>query len=131
MARRDIAANITRRLAEIGAPVIYGTIRLIARDNETFLPWAREDFACVVFNLHVDHSPEGIELAATAFRTLIEEALALNGNFFLTCHKFATKGQLLRPYPKLPAFLKEKKRLDSRVLFQSNWHRWLDGLLSP
>ena len=38
------------------ANVIYGTIRLIERDDETFLPWARDRYACVVFNLHVDHT---------------------------------------------------------------------------
>jgi hypothetical protein len=41
--------------------LIYGTIRLIKRDAESFLAWAREDFACVVFNLHVEHSDAGIE----------------------------------------------------------------------
>ena len=34
---------------------IYGTIRLIRKDEDAFLAWARDDFACVIFNLHVDH----------------------------------------------------------------------------
>ncbi len=34
---------------------IYGTIRLIEAERETALPWAREDWACVIFNLHIDH----------------------------------------------------------------------------
>src|SRR4029453_5256346 len=46
------------------ANVISGTIRLIERDDETFLAWARERFACIVFNLHVDHTPEAIASAA-------------------------------------------------------------------
>ena len=37
------------------ADLIYGTIRLIEPDTETALPWAREPYACVIFNLHVDH----------------------------------------------------------------------------
>src|SRR5690606_13412162 len=50
------ARMLTRRRAQ----VIYGTIRLIMRDDETVLAWARRVSACVIFNLHVDHTPEGI-----------------------------------------------------------------------
>src|SRR6185295_10054823 len=32
---------------------IYGTIRLIEKDDETFLAWAKERYACIIFNLHV------------------------------------------------------------------------------
>ena len=39
------------------ANVIYGTVRLIEKDDETFLAWARDRYACVIFNLHVDHTP--------------------------------------------------------------------------
>lgn len=35
-----------------------GTIRLIERDDETFLAWARQPYACVIFNLHVVHTAE-------------------------------------------------------------------------
>ena len=45
--------------------VIYGTVRLIERDDETFLAWAREPWACIIFNLHVDHTPAGIAAAPT------------------------------------------------------------------
>jgi hypothetical protein len=31
-----------------GLPVIYGTIRLVERDEESFLAWAREPWACVI-----------------------------------------------------------------------------------
>ena len=44
--------------------VIYGTVRLIEKDDDSFLPWARERYACVVVNLHTTHTPEGIERSA-------------------------------------------------------------------
>ena len=46
-----------------GADIIYGTIRIIEEDDQTVLAWARQRWACIVFNLHVDHSPDGIEAA--------------------------------------------------------------------
>ena len=39
------------------ANVIYGTVRLIEKDDETFLAWARDRYACVIFNLHIEHTP--------------------------------------------------------------------------
>ena len=39
-----------------GVQLIYGTIRLIERDTESFLAWAREPWVCTVMNLHVDHT---------------------------------------------------------------------------
>jgi FAD/FMN-containing dehydrogenases len=65
------AALRTRR-----ANMIYGTVRLIERDDETFLAWARDRYACVIFNLHVEHTPAAIDAAAAAFRDLIDWAFS-------------------------------------------------------
>jgi hypothetical protein len=55
-----------------GTNVVYGTIRLIEKDRERFLPWAKQNYAAIVFNFHVEHSPEGIEKATRDFRHLID-----------------------------------------------------------
>ena len=36
--------------------LIYGSIRLIERDDESFLAWARVPWACVIVNLHTVHT---------------------------------------------------------------------------
>ena len=41
---------------------------LIEREATSLLAWARQDWACVVFNLHVQHGPAGVQTAAVAFR---------------------------------------------------------------
>src|SRR3546814_6375785 len=45
------ADGLRRRRAQ----VVYGTVRLVERDDDSLLAWAREPWACVVFNLHVRH----------------------------------------------------------------------------
>jgi len=102
--------------------IIYGTIRVIEQDDETFLAWARERWACVVFNLHVDHAPEGIEKAAGDFRRLIDRAAELGGSYYLTYHRWATADQVRRCHPRMTAFLREKRRLDPANVFRSDWH---------
>ena len=103
--------------------VIYGTVRLIARDPEAVLTWAREDWACVIVNLHVDHSPAGLEKAARDFRRLIDRALEQGGSYFLTYHRWAERRQVEQAHPRLVEFLRAKRRLDPQERFQSEWYR--------
>lgn len=78
------------------ANMIYGTVRLIERDDETFLGWARDRYACVIFNLHVDHTPAAIETAAETFRLLIDLGIAYQGTYYLTYHRWARRDQVER-----------------------------------
>jgi FAD/FMN-containing dehydrogenase len=124
--RHDLAAFMAEVATDFRThqtPVIYGTVRLIERDDETVLAWAREPWACIVFNLHVDHTPEGIERAADAFRRLIDRALAHGGSFYLTYHRWATREQVEAAYPQFVEFLHEKLRCDPEERFQSDWYR--------
>jgi FAD/FMN-containing dehydrogenase len=104
-------------------PVIYGTVRMIERDTESFLAWAREDFACVIFNLHTEHSSAGIAAAADAFRALIDAALACGGSYFLTYHRWARRDQVEAAYPQFAEFLRHKSVHDPDHRLQSQWWR--------
>jgi len=110
-------------LRDTGAEVIYGTIRAIRRDETTFLPWARDDFACVIFNLRTPHTRAGIERTHDAFRKLTDASLDLGGGFFLTYHRAASASQVARAYPRFAEFLAMKERYDPRGVFQSDWYR--------
>ncbi|MGD9691022.1 MAG: FAD-binding oxidoreductase [Phycisphaerales bacterium] len=122
---KDAAAMLTRRQA----PVIYGTIRLIQADDLTLLAWARQVFACVIFNLHVDRSNEGMARVAPAFGDLIDLAIDRGGSFYLTYHRFATRAQIERAYPGMEAFRALKRAWDPGRVFASDWHDWLESTL--
>ncbi len=121
----DFLVVAARDLRALEADVVYGTVRLIERDDASVLAWAREPWACVVLNLHVEHTPNEVERAAVAFRRLIDLALDRGGSFYLTYHRWATRRQLLAAYPQLPVFLEAKRRHDPGELLQSDWYRWL------
>ena len=110
--------------------VIYGTIRLIEREDETILRWAKESYACIIFNLHTPHSEDGLLKTRTAFMQLIHLAIQMSGSFYLTYHKFADRSQVLACYSKFPDFLAAKKRIDPAGVFQSQWYRHYEPLLS-
>jgi len=104
--------------------VIYGTIRLIERDDESFLPWARRRSACVIFNVHTAHTPSGIARSADTFRRLIDLAISMDGSYYLTYHRHARLDQVLSCHPGLPAMLRKKLKYDPEARFQSEWYRW-------
>src|SRR5688572_28576943 len=105
------------------ANVIYGTVRMIEKDEESFLRWARERFACVIFNLHVTHDPQRIENSARSFRSLIDLGIRHKGSYYLTYHRWATKEQVETCYPQFREFLQLKLKYDPREVFQSGWYR--------
>lgn len=119
----DFLSTAATELRKAKASVIYGTVRLIERDDVSFLAWAKQDYACVIFNLHVVHTKEKIEEASRAFRLLIDLAIDRGGSYYLTYHRWATKEQVLACYPQFPEFLAKKRELDPDGLFQSEWFR--------
>jgi FAD/FMN-containing dehydrogenase len=109
-------------LREQKANLIYGTVRLIEQDEESFLAWARQSYACVIFNLHVTHDEGGLRSAARAFRTLIDLGIHHNGSFYLTYHRWATPRQIEICYPQFREFLAKKLAYDPTEVFQSDWY---------
>jgi len=115
----DLRTELRARRCDL----IYGTIRLIEKDTDSFLAWAREPWACVVMNLHVEHSAAGEARARSDFRALIDVALARGGSFYLTYHRWATRAQVLEAYPQFPEFLAAKRRHDPTERFRTDWYR--------
>ncbi|MDB4869100.1 MAG: L-gulono,4-lactone dehydrogenase [Gemmatimonadales bacterium] len=116
-------ADVRSDFLEHRTDMIYGTIRLIERDTETLLRWAKEPYACIIFNIHVMPDPAGIERAKQEFRRLIDRGLQYGGSYYLTYHRWAERRQVLAAYPEFPEFLRLKRRLDPSEVFQSDWYR--------
>jgi len=103
--------------------LIYGTIRWIEKDTDSFLPWAQQSYVATVMNLHVDHTAQGKREAADSFRRLIDIAIRHGGSYFLTYHKYATRSQVETCYPNFTKFLQLKRKYDPKERFQSDWYR--------
>jgi FAD/FMN-containing dehydrogenase len=126
----DFLARAGELLRSNRTIVIYGTVRLIKKDDESFLAWAKEPYACVIFNLLTLHTPAGIEASARSFRGLIDLAIARRGSYYLTYHKFARPEQILACYPQFKQFLGLKTKYDPSERFQSDWYRYYRKLFA-
>jgi FAD/FMN-containing dehydrogenase len=119
----DFLAEAREDFRAHNVDVVYGTVRLIEKDRETFLPWARESYACTVFNLHTEHTEAGRAHTDEAFQRLIDMALRRGGSYYLTYHRAARRDQVESCYPQFERFLAHKRAHDPDGLFQSEWFR--------
>lgn len=131
---RDKLADLFKQLRsdfrKYDVNVIYGTVRLIKQDTESYLAWAKKNYASIVFNFHVVHTPVGIEKARHDFDLIIDRALGYGGSFYLTYHKWARKDQIEAAYPQFVDFLKLKRQYDPDEVFQSDWYRYYKKMFS-
>ena len=119
----NFLAQVAELLRSNHTIAIYGTVRLIEEDDESFLAWARKPYACIIFNLLSLHTPAGIEASARSFRGLIDLAIARGGSYYLTYHKFAKPEQVIACHPQFKQFLDLKRKYDPTERFQSDWYR--------
>jgi FAD/FMN-containing dehydrogenase len=115
--------DVRADFVEHGVTPVRGMVRLIERDDETYLPWAKDRFACVTFGLRVDHDRRGLKKAPDDFRRLIDRGLERGGGYYLAYHRWAARRQVLAGYPELPEFLRLKQEHDPEERFQSEWYR--------
>ncbi|HEY9731710.1 MAG TPA: FAD-binding oxidoreductase [Drouetiella sp.] len=109
------------------ADVIYGTVRLIEPDTETFLAWATQPWACIIFNLHVDHDHSSIQAISNTFRSLYQLAISFGGKYYLTYNRYAASNQLQCCYPQVPEFIELKRKYDPFSRFNSDWFNYLQN----
>lgn len=115
--------EVRKDFREHQVDLIHGTVRLIESDDESFLPWARQPYACTIFNLHTAHTAEGRQRSAHTFRRLIDMAARRGGSYYLTNSRDATRKQVETCYPQFSEFLRLKKKYDREERFQSEWYR--------
>lgn len=119
----------SRRLLLLGGlPLVYGTIRFIEPDKDSFLAWAKRRYACVIFTAHTSGEPRALKKTEETCRQLIRAGNKRNGSFYLTYNRFATREDVLSAYPQFLEFLSLKRKYDPYEQFQSEWYRHYKSL---
>lgn len=119
----DFLRAAQKDIVEHNIDLTYGTVRFIERDDDTFLAWAKNQQVCILCNLHVVHTDDGKRKAADDLRRLIGRAIEFGGSYYLTYHRWATRDQVTKAYPRLVDFLKLKQKYDPHERFQSTWYQ--------
>lgn len=109
-------------------PLVYGTLRYIERDKDSFLAWAKKRYACVIFTPHTSSEKAALRKTAETCGQLMRASTKRGGSFYLTYNRFATRDQLEDAYPQFVEFLSLKKKYDPADTLQSEWYRYYAGL---
>jgi FAD/FMN-containing dehydrogenase len=112
-----------RLMLKSQSPLIYGTVRFIEQDRDSFLAWAKKRYACVIFTPHCPDDVIEKRKAGELYRQLAQAATKRGGSFYLTYNRFAGRGEMDAAYPQFAEFLQLKRKYDPRELFQSEWYR--------
>lgn len=101
------------------------TVRRYLPGPSGMLGWARREWAGIEVR-YVLGPTLGAAVTRSEFRrSLLRQAVALEGCFWLADAADATRDALLTAYPRLPAFLAEKRRIDPSGRLQTRWSREL------
>ena len=109
-------------------PLVYGTVRFIEQDKDSFLPWAKKRYACVIFMPHTSVEKTALRKTGETCRQLMRAATKKGGSFYLTYNRFASREDIAFAYPQFAEFLLLKKKYDPMETLQSEWYRHYKAL---
>jgi len=104
-------------------------VRRILEEDETYLRWAPREYAEVGIRLGSPASIGGAVRIAQLARDLIDVAIAHGGSFPIATTPHATRAQAEACYPRLRAFLAEKRQLDPTDRITNAWYARYRSLL--
>jgi hypothetical protein len=122
-------ADARSRCGEWRIEIEGAEVRPTLGEAETFLRWAAADYAWLRLDLAQPATLGGTVRTTQLRRELIDIAISHGGSFPIACTPEATRAQVERCYPKLKAFLAEKRRFDPSGKLDNAWFRHFTSLM--
>lgn len=110
------------RCSDWRIPLQSVAVRQTAKEDDSYLRWAKRDFAEVKLSLA---EPVGLSAAvrgAQLRHELIDAAIEMGGSFHIACTGDATREQTETCYPQLKDFLAAKRRFDPHERLVNGWY---------
>ena len=122
----SFAREMVRVLGQHGPEVLNVSIRHSPADQDSMLPWAREDVFSFVLFYKQRTSQAAQEKAGRWTRELIDVALRHEGRYYLPYQLHATQAQFDAAYPEAPELRQAKHRFDPTGKFSNElWRKYL------
>jgi FAD/FMN-containing dehydrogenase/glycerophosphoryl diester phosphodiesterase len=110
--------------------ILNVTIREVKKDATSSLPYAKQDVYGLVCLFSQGQTPEDEEKMKRFTQAVIEDALTVNGTFYLPYRLHYTPEQLLSAYPEIKSWINLKKKYDPNSLLQSQFFGYLHTILN-
>lgn len=125
----QFVAQARSRCSEWRVAIEAAQVRRSLPEAETFLRWAREEYAAVTLALAQPPALGAAVRGTQLCRELIDCAIEQGGSFPIASTPEATRAQTEACYPQLRSFLAEKRRLDPAERLHNAWYRHQRSLL--
>lgn len=99
------------------------TIRYVKAEHDILLSYANTDCFSVVLYFNQDLNNKSIESTKKWTRKLIDAALSVHGNYYLTYQDFAIQAQFEQAYPHYKKFISIKNHYDPDYLFDNKFYQ--------
>ena len=118
------------RCSDWRIPLQSVAMRRTVQEDDTYLRWARRDYAEVKLNFAAVSGLSASVRGTQLRHELIDAAIETGGSFQIACTADATRSQTEACYPQLKSFLAEKRRFDPHERLVNGWYLHQRGLLS-
>jgi FAD/FMN-containing dehydrogenase/glycerophosphoryl diester phosphodiesterase len=122
--------KLKKRVISHDMNILNVTIRDVKKDSLSSLPYAKQDVYGLVCLFSQRQTPEDEEKMKQFTCAVIDDALAVNGTFYLPYRLHYTPKQLLSAYPEMTSWFNLKRKYDPNVLFQSQFFTYLQTILN-
>jgi len=123
---RDRLPEFVDSLREVvqrnGANLLNATIRTVAKDTITALPYAKQDMFGLVLYFNVKFNNKENSVLEKTTTDLIDSAEESGGTFYLPYQLFYTKEQLRKAYPEVDDFFLTKRKYDPSEVFTNKFY---------
>lgn len=126
----DFIQKLKLHTLAYGANLLNVTLREVKTDSTSCLPYAKQDSYGLVCLFSQGKTIEDEEKMKQFTQAVIDDALALNGTFYLPYRLHYRANQLLTAYPEIKSWIELKKKYDPNLLFQSEFFQYLNRILN-
>jgi FAD/FMN-containing dehydrogenase len=126
----DFMKDVDIRCNDWRTPLQSVVVRRTAPEDDTFLRWARRDYAEVKLGFVQANGLGAAVRAAQLRHELIDAAIDAGGSFPIACAADATREQLQACYPQLGDFIAHKRRFDPYERLVNDWYLHQRNLLA-
>jgi FAD/FMN-containing dehydrogenase len=113
--------GLRRALADKRADLLNASVRVVHKDNNVMLNYAKDEDFAVVLYFSQSTSSEGSADMGRLTRQLIDIAESVGGSFYLPYQLHYTKQQLQAAYPEVETFLRTKRKYDPSGVFSNRF----------
>jgi FAD/FMN-containing dehydrogenase len=106
-----------------GANLINITIRIVEKDEISFLPYAKEDMLAFVLYFNQKLNKKDSEKLKATTTQLIDLISELEGTYYLPYQLYYSKAQLEKVYPQINSFFELKEKYDPQEILVNKFYQ--------